>query len=534
MVNGFKPPHNADILTAVRNNASADYWRRIPEATQANIQDTVQALSNNPPHRNEFVNALMNMFAEPIIRSQNWENPFGKFKRGMIPYGSTIEEIQVGLIDAYVYNHDREYLERDLFGTHRPEVQTSFHTVNRQNFYPITVNEMTLRRAFQSESGLSTFINQVVQSAVKSDAWDEFLVMTRLFAEHDKMDGFFRVNTPDISAPSAGMNETNFALRRIREFAGKLPYISRHYNAAGMPVAADVNELELFITPEANAAMDVESLAGAFNVERAAVPTRTTVIPKEHFGIPGVQAILTTRDFFVVADTLYETRNQPNAAALQENYFLHHWQIVSASRFVPAVMFTTGAGDVINVVDYDVTGVDALTIQDRNEADVTGVIRGEYYQISGEAVTDPEGGPNRAIRYELTGDVGTSSRTYVTQTGALFVAYDEQSDNLTVTATSVDDNEFAATLELPVSGDKVTYWPASDDSDVTEVTPDEPTASGNDITIPAVTGVQYQVSGEAVTGTYTMTADTTVVAVPEPGYVFPDGAVSQWEFTYTA
>lgn len=69
---------------------------------------------------------------------------------------------------------------------------------------------------------------------------------------------------------------------------------------------------------------------------------------------------------------------------------------------------------------------------------------------------------------------------------------------------------------------------------LTEVTPTEPTAVGNDITIPVVTGVIYYVDGEVVTGTYTMTENTLVTAAPEPGYKFPAVVDDDWLFTYTA
>lgn len=68
--------------------------------------------------------------------------------------------------------------------------------------------------------------------------------------------------------------------------------------------------------------------------------------------------------------------------------------------------------------------------------------------------------------------------------------------------------------------------------DAIEVTPTAPTASGNNITIPDVTGVVYSVAGTPVTGTYVMTADTTVIAAPAPGYAFTSGAMASWNFTY--
>lgn len=62
--------------------------------------------------------------------------------------------------------------------------------------------------------------------------------------------------------------------------------------------------------------------------------------------------------------------------------------------------------------------------------------------------------------------------------------------------------------------------------------PEEPTFDGSSITIPTVTGVEYQVDGSAVT-TSVAVADgesVTVVAVPTTGYYFATSADDEWTF----
>jgi len=68
---------------------------------------------------------------------------------------------------------------------------------------------------------------------------------------------------------------------------------------------------------------------------------------------------------------------------------------------------------------------------------------------------------------------------------------------------------------------------------VVEVAPTAPTAAGNVITIPTVTGVVYTVDGEVVTGTYTMTEDTLVAAHPDAGYKFPSVVDTDWFFSFS-
>ena len=66
-----------------------------------------------------------------------------------------------------------------------------------------------------------------------------------------------------------------------------------------------------------------------------------------------------------------------------------------------------------------------------------------------------------------------------------------------------------------------------------EVTPTAPTQSGNVVTIPSKVGVVYSIDDTPVTGTYTLTANATVVATAADGYVFPVGATASWNFIYT-
>lgn len=462
-VKPVKPAKNADVLNAIRNVATDEYRKRVPKATQANVESTMQNLLNNVPLRNEFLNALVNRVGKLIGRNYSWTNPLAKFKMGMLEHGDTIEEVMVGLLEAKSYDVNKDYLEADLFGQERPLVQSSFHKINREDWYKVTINRTILQRAFLpgDDYSLDSLARQIIASASKSDNWDEFLLMTRLFTEYEKNDGFYKVNVPDAAADGSTSAETNPLLRSIRAWSGNLQFISDKYNAAGMPMAATADELELFITPELDAALDVESLAGAFNIDRAEVYTRKTLIPKEKMPDPRVQAILTTRDFFVVADTYYETAEIPNPIGLYSNFILHHHQVISASRFVPAVMFWTGPGDETEQIETPVTGISAVTVYGEDETGemvpVDTVERGETYLVDASATTTPADGVNTAVRYGLVG--AESFDTYITQNGALYVGQMETADSITVLATSLDNPTFSSENPSGVVGARLQLWP---------------------------------------------------------------------------
>lgn len=457
----LKYTDNATLLDAINHDSSLDYQNRIPLSTTGGVQQTIEAL-HNPTNRrmfNEFLDSLVNRIGLTIARNNSWTNPLAQFKRGMLTYGSTIQEIQTGLLTAHEYDPDREYMERTLFGTERPQVETNFHTVNRQNFYKISVNNDLLRRAFLEPDGLSSFVSQLMEAPSTSDNWDEFLLTCSLFSEYERNGGFYHVKVPEISAMESNSDDAKVALRKMRAMAGTLQFLSTKYNAAKMPMSAKPEDLVIFTTPEFNAAIDVEALAAAFHIDRAQIHGKIVTIPREHFGINGCEAIMTTKDFFVIADNLLENQAQWNPAALQNNYFLHHWEVISASRFVPAVMFNTTTDDEQIVISMPApTGV-TVDYQVANQADPK---RGE---IVGMLATVEPSGASQSVKWSVSGN--ESPRTFITQYGVLHVGTDETADSVTVKAATswIDpdnarNDSLVGTKTITLSGPVLETWPS--------------------------------------------------------------------------
>lgn len=513
-VRPLKDVTNVALLDAVRRDASTDYQRRIPLATQSGVQSVLGGLTTYRPAWNEFLDALINRIGSVVARNISWQNPLAEFKRGMLEYGDTIEEIQVGLLTAHTYDPDREYMEKDIFGQEVPDVESNFHKVNRQNFYKISVNEDLLKRAFLDGNGLSTFVGQLLEAPSTSDQWDEFLLTTRLFAEYEAQGGFYHVNVPDVRDIASGADDAKVALRKMRAMADTLKFVSTKYNTAHMPTFARPDELVLFVTPEFNAAIDVEALAAAFNVDRTKMPSRVVVVPQEHFNIEGCQAVMTVTDFFVIADQLLENTSQPNPVGLHQNYFLHHWQVVSASRFVPAVMFWTGADDEVVQVSTPVTGIATLNVQDKEGDTVTSVTRGALYAVVPEGAAVPEDADTTAVLWSVSGH--QSNKTFITNTGVLHVGSDEPSESVKVTARSVwidpentNAPRFTGDVTVSVVGADYPDWPDIDAETAVAGTPGEFTPEGADVPVDldALAGLTASPATAWTTGQYVKLAD---------------------------
>ena len=292
-----------------------------------------------------------------------------------------------------------------------------------------------MQAAVLNPDGLGSFVAQILSSPTTSDEWDEFLATCSLFSEYEKDGGFYHVHVPDLRTTTATEADAKAALRKMRAMAGTITFPSTRYNAAHMHVTAQPGDLELFITPEAMATIDVEALAGAFNVEKADMIGRTTIIPAEHFGVDGCQAIMTTADFFMIADNKLQNTTQYNPVSLGTNYFLHHWEIISASRFVPAVMFTTGADDQHIVIQPKVTGLGEGTVVDAEGKAVTKAEPGQKVVVNFPLEGADLGGAEIGIDYEVSGN--KDKRTKIDNEGVLSIGIRESADTLTITGTCV-------------------------------------------------------------------------------------------------
>lgn len=460
---------NSTILEKVWLNSSNDFQQRIPRPTQTSISATVDALFDpmNRQYFNDFMQVFINRIAFTYVRGKRWDNKLAVFKGQKISYGSTIQEIAPNWIRAHAYNVSDE----TLLKLNRPEAQVWYHSQNRQDRYDISVSYDDLRTAFVDEYGLNNFIAKVMEVPINSDEYDEYRIMLQLIAEYENAWGFYK---EQISAINSEANAKAF-LKKLREMAGMLEFPSARYNAADVdiPVFANNSELVLMMTPAVKAAIDVDALAMLFNLEKGDINQR--IVTVDEFPIPDCQAILTTEDFFVCHDTVYENTNFWNPQTLVNNYYLHHWGIYSVSPFVPAIVFTTAQGSSITTVTETLSSI-TLAIGEGNNPTVAagGTIQTSVtlsgtlttasnvsytgnkikvapdsctYSVSATRTTTTGTG-NDAVT--TTSSVPLNSKTYVDKYGVLHVQKSglEAGDVITVVATSTYINPSDSTSTI--------------------------------------------------------------------------------------
>lgn len=355
---------NYTILHDIWLRGTNDYQQRIPEPTQTNIDSTMGALFDpmNLNYFNQFMDALIMRIGTTYVHQQSFTNPLREFKKPQMIYGSTIQEMIPKWIRAHSYIDDAE----DVFKMARPDARVWYHSQNRRDRYDITINDIELRTAFTDSNGLNKLVASIMQVPINSDEYDEYRIMMQLIAIYEQKWGFYK---HALSAAPTDESTGKEFLQALRTYAGLLRFPSTTYNNGAIPdipIFVNPNELILMVTPQTQAALDVQTLAVLFHMEKAEIEYRTILV--DQFPIPNNDcvALLTTTDFFMCADTNYRNTSQYNSKTLGINYFLHHWGVYSVSPFVPAIMFTVGGDSTsVDLVTQTVTGM-SLTPDTKN------------------------------------------------------------------------------------------------------------------------------------------------------------------------
>lgn len=439
----------ADILNVIRNNASVDYRNYVPKADANDVESirTIGAIiMDYPALQNEFLNALVNRIGRVMLTSKMYSNPIAFFKKGVLEYGESIEEIFVNI--AKVQEFNPEIAEQEVFKRVVPDVRAAFHIMNYQKFYKATVTQEQLKQAFLSWDGVTDLIARIVDSMYTGANYDEFLVMKYLLARHILDGRVYPVTVPTVTAENA-----KAIITTVKGVSNKLTFMNSEYNPAAVRTFTDKTDQYMIVNSVFDATMDVNVLASAFNMDKAEFlghrvlidgfgdldvarlgeifagdPTYNEPSKDELAALNAIPAVIVDKDWFMVFDMLTQFTEQYNGQGLYWNYFYHVWKTFSVSPFANSVLFVPGTPSVTSVTVSPTTA----TVQKGGSVSLSAVVATEYFA------------PQTVVWTSSADDVKVSAAGVVT------VDADAKSTSATITATSAFDSTKKATCTVTV------------------------------------------------------------------------------------
>lgn len=460
--------NSADILNVTRSELGGTYADQVPAAlkegdvvdgktvTKAQSLESLRGIGDiimqYQPLQNAFLSSLVNRIGRVIITSRLYENPWSGFKKGLLEYGETVEEIFVEI--ARPYQFDPAKAETDVFKRRIPDVQAAFHTMNYQKYYPTSVSNDQLRQAFLSWQGITDLIGRIIEQLYTGANYDEFLVMKYLIARC-ALEGKIATSViPTVTGDNARSVTTTMVAA-----ARNLGYMTDGYNYARVKTYSDPRYLYTILTTELSAIFDVEVLALSFNVDKAELigrqigvdgfgvideprlkeifaddpyNTYTPFTEEELTALKSISGLMVDRDWFMIFDNYYNMTEIYNPEGLYWNYFYHVWKTFSISPFSNAILFTT--------VQPEITSV---TISPTNASVAKGSVTQFTGTIEGTGLIDKSG--------MFTVEKGSEGTT-ISEDGLLTVSPTETNTELIVTYSSMAMPAKSASATVTVTG----------------------------------------------------------------------------------
>lgn len=363
-----------EILNTVRESIGGDFKENTPHVLSAGeeMADGVMATSNdslmsirafgqaimsNVGWQNAFLSELLNRIGLVIISSKSYQNPWANLKRGRLEYGEVIEDIFINICEPY--NYDPEVAESQVEKRVKPDVEAMLYRINSQIFYKQTIEQVTLRQAFTSSTGVVNLITGIIDAMYTAMEYDERLAMKYILVQR-LLNGTMYKQIIPTNATSEQL------ITAVKTVSNLLMTPSRKYNSAGVLNYALKNDQYVFVTSAFDAQSGVEVLAKAFNVDYVQFSGRYIVLDDFSFTkdelarldiifadepsyirpntqqlakLKEVPLVTVDKDFFMVYDVEQYFDIRRNQQGLYENNFLHVWKVYASGYFANAVMY---------------------------------------------------------------------------------------------------------------------------------------------------------------------------------------------------
>lgn len=427
------------MVNAIRNlyedgesSTGIDFAERIPACTKETLSQIGQIFMGDSDLANGFLKELVNRIGMVVMNQRRYENNLKSLKYGRLDYGETVEEIAFDLIKGRCdYAKDIPTGAVDVFQINPPNVAAALHKVNFQQKYPVSVTRFELKKAFTSASSLGSFLESVITSVYNSYEVDEQLAYKNLMLQAIADDFLYPMPVADPTDEATG----KVFVKTIKAFANNAQFMSRRYNKYGIATFTRPEDLVIIIRADIDAAIEVDVLAAAFQATAVNFVGAGRKILVDDFGNPNIYAIVADRRLFQIYDVDFEMDTIYNPSNRVWNYFLHVWEIISASPFMNGIA----------IVSNNAGTVDSVAVTPETASPAAGTTVAFTAAVSGTGIY------SKKVTWSISGQ--TKPGTTIDETGVLTIAADEPASTaITVTATSIYDNTKSGTAVATVAG----------------------------------------------------------------------------------
>lgn len=342
-----------NIFNDARKNASNEYINATAQVDVAtSISHAMKPIVQYGPFMNQFLSYIVNKIVMQSVEAKMYNNPFSMLKGEGVPLGTDLELNYVN--PALGRDYDIS-LGAQLLNVTKPDVKTCYFRMNRQRQFPITIPRELMQGAFTSWEQLDSMVAGMIQSLYSGNQIEEENLVKKLLTS-SVADSVIAKKELEYSALDPANSSVTF-IKTIQKIALDMPHASSNFNnyqnyakANGITDATpaitwtDPSDLYLFIRSDVLTDCNVETLAGAFNMDKAQLVGRLAPLPDFNYldfdsavdpttkywktvkDTNKILAIIADVRTFEYHDNLTTSGDFYNAAGMYTNQFFNVWQ----------------------------------------------------------------------------------------------------------------------------------------------------------------------------------------------------------------
>lgn len=207
--------------------------------------------------------------------------------------------------------------------------------------------------------------------------------------------------------------------------------MNTNYSKYGLPQFTPDTDLMVILDADLDAAITVDVWAAAFNMTEVDFIQSGRKVVIDEFPVEGVHAFVCDKKFFQIYDNNFALEWIYNPSNQVYNYFMHVWEIISASPFMQCVAF----------VEADSGSVTSITVTPGTAT----IKKGNALKF--DALVEMTGIADPAVTWSIAD--GTDST--ISPVGLVKVGKNETASSLTITATSVVSGGITGTATITVT-----------------------------------------------------------------------------------
>ena len=218
----------------------------------------------------QLTNTLINKITVQKVDEDVFENPFNKFKANELESGNQIEEIET----ANLISTDFDATGANPLTKKSMSFKALYHKINREKTMKATVSDRQLLKASLSPANTAKLVNAIVTEMQNSAQIEDFEAFKDLISDICKEQKVMTIC--DLNGNGA---DADAVIKAVQVVAKNMTMPSTAYNFSAYKKAFSKKEnLVLIMDSSLSAIINVDSLAGAFNMDKKALVDNIIVV----------------------------------------------------------------------------------------------------------------------------------------------------------------------------------------------------------------------------------------------------------------